>query len=96
MVGEKVMERLRGTKVSYRILETEPVYACEAAAEATGTRLHQHVKSLLLSYDKHKPVLALLQGDKRVDLNRVSTEYVAMSPRDLLKVVKVKMTRISC
>ena len=152
MVDEKVIECLREAEVDYEILKTEPVYTCEAAAEATGTRLHQHVKSMLLLCDECKPVLALLQGDKRVDLNRVRkvtssrrvrlasheevknimkveigavspliadeipilldiglmrektlymsagthTECVAMSPRDLLKVVKVKMTRISC
>ncbi|MDP2749896.1 MAG: YbaK/EbsC family protein [Nanoarchaeota archaeon] len=47
-------------------MEHRPVYTCEEAAKVRGTKIEQAAKALVFKADT-KPVLAVLQGSKEID-----------------------------
>jgi Ala-tRNA(Pro) deacylase len=64
---EKIIGMLEDTKVSYEIVEHEPVYTNPAMAEALNVRESETVKSLVLKTREGNMIVLVLPGNKKVD-----------------------------
>ena len=64
---EKIIGMLEDTKVSYEIVEHEPVYTNPAMAEALNVTESETVKSLVLKTKEGKMIVLVLPGNKKVD-----------------------------
>jgi Ala-tRNA(Pro) deacylase len=64
---EKIIGMLDKQKVSYEIVEHEPVYTNPAMAEALKVDESETVKSLVLKTKEGKMIVLVLPGDKKVD-----------------------------
>ena len=64
---EKIIGMLDKQKVSYEIVEHEPVYTNPAMAEALKVDESETVKSLVLKTKEGKMFVLVLPGDKKVD-----------------------------
>ena len=69
-VFEKIKELLDAAKVSYEVIEHEPVYTSAEAAKIRDVGLSQGAKSLVLYGDK-KPFLAVVPADKRASFRKI-------------------------
>ena len=67
-----IKKLLESNGMKYDILEHAPVYTSEQAAKARGVDLMSGVKALVLKTDKGSFVMALVSGDKKVDLKRLA------------------------
>ena len=64
---EKIIGMLEDTKVSYEIVEHEPVYTNPAMAEALNVSESETVKSLVLKTKEGNMIVLVLPGNKKVD-----------------------------
>ncbi len=64
---EKIIGILDKQKVSYEIVEHEPVYTNPAMAEALNVDESETVKSLVLKTKEGQMIVLVLPGDKKVD-----------------------------
>ena len=64
---EKIIGMLEETKVSYEIVEHEPVYTNPAMAEALNVSESETVKSLVLKTKEGNMIVLVLPGNKKVD-----------------------------
>ena len=69
---EKIVGILDKQKVSYEIVEHEPVYTNPAMAEALGVSEGETVKSLVLLTKEKEMVVLVLPGDKKVDWKKAA------------------------
>ena len=64
---EKIIGMLDDQKVSYEIVEHEPVYTNPAMAEALNVSESETVKSLVLKTKEGNMIVLVLPGNKKVD-----------------------------
>ena len=64
---KKIIGMLEHKKVSYEIVEHEPVYTNPAMAEALNVSESETVKSLVLKTREDDMIVLVLPGNKRVD-----------------------------
>jgi Cys-tRNA(Pro) deacylase len=64
---EKIIGMLDKQKISYEIVEHEPVYTNPAMAEALNVDESETVKSLVLKTKEGRMIVLVLPGDKKVD-----------------------------
>ena len=64
---EKIIGMLEDTKISYDIVEHEPVYTNPAMAEALNVGESETVKSLVLKTKEGNMIVLVLPGNKKVD-----------------------------
>jgi Ala-tRNA(Pro) deacylase len=64
---EKIIGLLDKQKISYEIVEHEPVYTNPAMAEALNVDESETVKSLVLKTKEGRMIVLVLPGDKKVD-----------------------------
>jgi Ala-tRNA(Pro) deacylase len=64
---EKIIGLLKEQKISYEIIEHEPVYTNPAMAEALKVDESETVKSLVLKTKEGKMVVLVLPGDRKVN-----------------------------
>jgi len=67
----KIIKLLKESGVDYKLIYHEPVYTSEQAEKITGLDLGQGMKSLLVKGDR-KFVLAVIPGDKRLDVRKMA------------------------
>lgn len=65
-VFEMITSLLDSHSVAYEVIEHEPVYTSEQAAEVRGTPLHTGAKAMVMLADK-RAVLFVLPADRRID-----------------------------
>ena len=63
----KIIGMLEDTKISYELVEHEPVYTNPAMAEALNVRESETVKSLVLKTKEGHMIVLVLPGNKKVD-----------------------------
>lgn len=68
---QEILNLLQRGEVPYRVIKHEPVYTSQQAEEVSGLSLRQGAKALLLKADKEF-FLAVLPGDRKVDIKRVA------------------------
>ena len=64
---EKIIGMLEDAKVSYEIVEHEPVYTNPAMAQALNVSESETVKSLVLKTKEGDMIVLVLPGNKKVD-----------------------------
>ena len=64
---EKIITMLEDTKISYAIVEHDPVYTNPAMAEALNVSESETVKSLVLKTKEGNMIVLVLPGNKKVD-----------------------------
>ena len=83
---EKIVGILNKQKVSYEIVEHEPVYTNPAMAEALNVDESETVKSLVLKTKEGQMIVLVLPGDKKVDWKQAaagaSTKKVSFAKPD--------------
>ena len=89
---EKIIGMLDKQKVSYEIVEHEPVYTNPAMAEALNVAESETVKSLVLKTKEGRMIVLVLPGDKKVDWKQAAagagTKKVSFAkPEDVSKAV---------
>jgi len=72
-VVRNILRILKENSVEYTLLEHEPVYTSEQAAEVRGVSIKTGVKALVLKADKDF-ILALVRADKRADLKLIAKQ----------------------
>jgi Ala-tRNA(Pro) deacylase len=90
-VTKNVVRMLEEKGVEYKLLEHEPVYTSEQAAQVRGVSVQTGVKALVLKTKDGRFILALVRADKRADLKAVAaadgTKKVKLAdPADVLKI----------
>ena len=73
-VYEKILKLLQENNVNYQLFEHEPVFTSEQAAKVRNTPQKFGAKAIVFSADK-KPILAVVPGDKRIDLKAFKKLY---------------------
>ena len=74
MAGKRLEELIR--KLDGEIINVgKPVKTVEQAVEATGSRPEQIIKSLLFISEKEGPILVILDGKSKVDLNKLERVF---------------------
>ena len=67
-----ITEKLEALEIDYTVKpHSQPVYTSEAAARERGVRLSQIVKTMLLMDRKDRMLVAVLPGDKKLDLKKI-------------------------
>jgi prolyl-tRNA editing enzyme YbaK/EbsC (Cys-tRNA(Pro) deacylase) len=67
-----ITEKLEALNLDYTVKpHSQPVYTSEAAARERGVRLSQIVKTMLLMDRKDRMLVAVLPGDKKLDLKKI-------------------------
>ncbi len=89
---EKIIGMLEDAKVSYEIVEHEPVYTNPAMAEALNVSESETVKSLVLKTKEGDMVVLVLPGNKKVDWKQAAagakTKKVSFAkPEDVSEAV---------
>lgn len=89
-IEKKIVKMLEEQGVKYELLEHEPVYTSEQAADVRGVPLKTGVKALVCRTSEDKFILVLVRADKRADLDRVAklegAKNVSLaSPEEVLK-----------
>ena len=80
-MNSMIIAKLKELKIKYTVKpHSQPVYTSEAAARERGVRLSQIVKTMLLMDRNDKMVVAVLPGDKKLDLKKIKK---LMGTRDL-------------
>lgn len=67
---EEIINFLDKNNIAYEVIEHEPVFTSEQAAQVRGLSLKQGAKSLLLKADKDF-ILVILPGDKKLDSKKL-------------------------
>ncbi len=89
---EKIIGMLEDTKISYEIVEHEPVYTNPAMAEALNVSESETVKSLVLKTKEGDMIVLVLPGNKKVDWKQAAagarTKKVSFAkPEDVSEAV---------
>ncbi len=89
---EKIIGMLEDTKISYEIVEHEPVYTNPAMAEALNVSESETVKSLVLKTKEGNMIVLVLPGNKKVDWKQAAagarTKKVSFAkPEDVSEAV---------
>ena len=89
---EKIIGMLEDAKVSYEIVEHEPVYTNPAMAEALNVSESETVKSLVLKTKEGNMIGLVLPGNKKVDWKQAAagakTKKVSFAkPEDVCEAV---------
>ena len=89
---EKIIGMLEDAKVSYEIVEHEPVYTNPAMAEALNVSESDTVKSLVLKTKEGDMIVLVLPGNKKVDWKQAAagakTKKVSFAkPEDVSETV---------
>ncbi len=71
-VFERIKDMLDAKGIDYEVLEHEPVFTSEKAAEARGTGRKQGCKALVVKKQKGY-VMAVVSGDSELDLKKLSS-----------------------
>jgi Ala-tRNA(Pro) deacylase len=71
-VEANIVSILKKAKITYEVVEHEPVYTNPAMAEALGVREAETVKSLVLLTKEKQMVVLVLPGDKKVDWKKAA------------------------
>jgi len=71
-IEQNIYRIMRNKDIPFGISEHEPVYASDGAAQVRGVVLRTGVKAMLLKADDRKHILALLPGDKQVNLVKIA------------------------
>jgi Cys-tRNA(Pro) deacylase len=67
-----ITDKLEALKLNYTVKpHSQPVYTSEAAARERGVRLSQIVKTMLLMDRNDRMVVAVLPGNKKLDLKKI-------------------------
>jgi Cys-tRNA(Pro)/Cys-tRNA(Cys) deacylase len=67
-----VTEKLDKLQINYKVkLHNKPVYTSEAAAAERGVRLSQIVKTLLFIDSSDRLIIAVVPGDRRINLKKL-------------------------
>ena len=69
---EKIIQALEQGKISYEVVEHEPVYTNPAMAEALGVSEAETVKSLVLKTREGQMIVLVLPGNKKVDWKKAA------------------------
>jgi Ala-tRNA(Pro) deacylase len=90
-VTKNIIRILNEKGIEYKLLEHEPVYTSEQAAQVRGVSVKTGVKALVLKTKENEFILALVRADKRADLKAVAaaagTKKVKLaSPEEVLRV----------
>lgn len=78
-VFETIKKLLDDAKVSYEVIEHEPVHTSAEAAKIRDTGLSQGAKALVMQGDG-KPLLVVVPGDKRASFKNIKSQ---LSIKDL-------------
>ena len=73
-VFDMITSLLDSHSIAYEIIEHEPVYTSEQAAEVRGTPLHAGAKAMVMWADK-RAILVVLPADRRIDTRRFKSSY---------------------
>lgn len=89
---EKIVEMLQNQKVSYEIVDHEPVYTNPAMAAALKVKESETVKSLVLQTREGDMLVLVLPGDKKVNWKQAAaaanTKKVSFAkPEEVSKAV---------
>jgi Ala-tRNA(Pro) deacylase len=71
-VEANIVSILKKAKITYEVVEHEPVYTNPAMAEALGVSEAETVKSLVLLTKEKQMVVLVLPGDKKVDWKKAA------------------------
>ena len=90
-VPANVERILKENNVKYSLLEHEPVYTSEQAAQARRVPVTTGVKALVLKRDKGGFILVLVRADKRADFGMIAEKegvrHVKLArPEEVLEV----------
>ncbi len=85
---EKVLKK---SNTEYEVIEHTAVYTSEDAARVRGVDMNAGVKSLILKSDSGNFLMALVPGDRRVDLKKlakiIGAKRVSLAqPSEVLKI----------
>lgn len=91
-VEANIVSILEKNKITYEVVEHEPVYTNPAMAEALGVSEAETVKSLVLLTKEKQMVVLVMPGDKKVDWKKaaagIGTKKVSFAkPEDVLEKV---------
>lgn len=79
---EEVREFIEKNTLEAEIIEHKNSgLTSKQAAEATGTDIEQIIKTLLFMDKKHRPVIVICQGNKRVDMDKIMKFVELKKPR---------------
>ncbi len=79
---DQVKQFIEENNLEAEIIEHEESgLTSEQAAEATGVDIEQIIKTLLFMDKKHRPVIVICQGHKRVDMDKVIKFVELKKPR---------------
>ncbi len=90
-VTVRLLAWLDAAQVRYRVIEHEPVFTSEQAAQVRGTSPESGAKALLLKADDSRYVLLVIAGSRRADNTRLrdalGTRRVRFaSPEELMEL----------
>jgi Ala-tRNA(Pro) deacylase len=91
-VEANIISFLEKNKITYEVVEHEPVYTNPAMAEALGVSEAETVKSLVLLTKEKQMVVLVMPGDKKVDWKKaaagIGTKKVSFAkPEEVLEKV---------
>ncbi len=91
-VEANIVSFLEKNKITYEVVEHEPVYTNPAMAEALGVSEAETVKSLVLLTKEKQMVVLVMPGDKKVDWKKaaagIGTKKVSFAkPEEVLEKV---------
>jgi Ala-tRNA(Pro) deacylase len=69
---ELLKELLNSQGIIYRVLEHEPVYSSEEAAQIRGVQLKTGVKALVLKTFEGNLILGLVAADRRINFSKLA------------------------
>lgn len=89
-VFEKIKNLLDKNKISYKLIEHEPVFTSEDAAKIRGSSLSLGAKALIMKADK-KTIMIVVPGDKKVDTSTFKKLYkikdLEMATKEEVKII---------
>lgn len=96
---KKIKEFLDNNKISYEILEHEPVYTSEDAAKIRKSDINKGAKSMIVR-SEGKFYNFVLSGAKKIDWNKIkkilkSKSASLAAPEEVLKVVNCKIGSVA-
>jgi Cys-tRNA(Pro) deacylase len=87
---EEVKQFIKKRGLDVEIIEhDESGLTSKQAAEATGVDIEQIIKTLLFMDKKHRPVIVICQGHKRVDMDKVM-KFVELKKPRLARTEEIK------
>ncbi|EKE15454.1 MAG: hypothetical protein ACD_12C00012G0004 [uncultured bacterium] len=89
-VFEEIKNLLDKNKVSYKLIEHEPVFTSEEAAKIRGSSLALGAKALIMKADQ-KPIMIVVSGNKKVDTSIFKKLYkvkdLEMATKEEVKII---------